>query len=384
VRSVGVAVLVLMLAGLASGASSSSGARPVVVRGCDGLYYEKPGRPQLVVVSDLPLEDSAHTAMHQMTQAIKLTLKDRGFRAGRFRVGYVVCDDSGSSGKWSAARCVANARAAVHNVNVVGVIGTLDSGCARAELPVLAKANVVLVSPLNTASDLTREPGRSIVRLSATDDEQAAAAARFLRQSGARTVAALSDGTRRGDVYRTAFVSAARRLDLRVVAHARADAAYVGGVLAGRTRATLVAARRLAPGGPLALSAGYGPAAQLASVAGPAAEDAYLVVAGIPLERLGDAGDSFVTHYETAIGTVPHPYAVYAAQAARILLDSIAVSRGTRETVGHAVVAAKVTDGLIGSFSFDRNGDLRPAPVTVFRVHDRAAQIVRVMDSGLP
>ena len=53
-------------------------------------------------MSDLPLEDSAHTAMHQMTQAIKLTLKDDGFRAGRFTVGYVVCDDSGAAGKWSA------------------------------------------------------------------------------------------------------------------------------------------------------------------------------------------------------------------------------------------------------------------------------------------
>ena len=75
--------------------------------------------------------------MQQMTQAIKLTLKDDGFRAGRFSVGYVVCDDSGAAGTWSARRCVANARAAARNRKVVAVIGTLDSGCARAELPVL-------------------------------------------------------------------------------------------------------------------------------------------------------------------------------------------------------------------------------------------------------
>jgi branched-chain amino acid transport system substrate-binding protein len=373
-----------MLAGLASAAGSTSNARPVVVRGCDGLYYEKPGRPQLILVSDLPLEDSAHTAMRQMTQAIKLTLKGSGFRAGGFTVGYVVCDDSGSSGTWTARRCVSNARAAAHNAGVVGMIGTLDSGCALAELPVLGKAHVVLVSPLNTASELSRAKRGTVARLSAPDDAQAAAAARFLRGTGASTVAALSDGTRRGDAYRAAFVGAARRLELRVVTHGRADAAYVGGVLAGRTRANLVAARRLAPGGPLALSAGYGPAAQLAAVAGAAAEGAYLFVAGIPLERLGDAGRSFVAHYETAIGTAPHPYAVYAAQAARLLLDSIAVSNGTRASVGRAVLASKVKDGLIGSFSFDAKGDLRPAPVTIFRVHDRTAQIVRVVDSGLP
>ena len=44
-----------------------------MVYGCDGLYYERPGRPQRLIVSDLPLEDSAHTAMKQMTQAIKLS-----------------------------------------------------------------------------------------------------------------------------------------------------------------------------------------------------------------------------------------------------------------------------------------------------------------------
>jgi len=384
VKRLGIVVVALVLAGLASAAERVMGGQPVVVRGCERLYYERPGSPQLLVVSDLPLEDSAHTAMHQMTQAIKLTLKDDDFRAGRFRVGYVVCDDSGAAGTWSAKRCRANAHAAVRNGKVVAVIGTLDSGCARTELPVLGAAGVVLVSPLNTATDLTRSHRGKIARLSASDDVQAAAAARFLRQLGARTVAALSDGTKRGNEYRSAFARATPRVGLHVVARGRADAAYLGGVLSGRSAADLRAARGRARGGALALAAGYGPAAQLASVAGASAEGAYLFVAGIPVERLGAAGQSFVTRFESAIGTAPHPYAVYAAQAADLLLDSIAGSTGTRASVARGVLAAKVTNGLIGSFSFDANGDLTTAPVTVFRVHDRGAQIVRVLDSGLP
>jgi len=382
VTRIGIALVALALAGLASAAVADE--RPVVVKGCEGLYYERSGTPQLIVVSDLPLEASAHTAMHQMTQAIKVTLKDSGFRAGRFSVGYVVCDDSGDAGPWSAKRCVANARAAVQSTRVVGIIGTLDSGCARSELPVLGAGGVILVSPLNTATDLTRSHRANVARLSASDDAQAAAAAVFLQRQGVQTVAALSDGSKRGDAYRSAFVLAARRLGLQVVVRGRAGAAYVGGVLSGRTRADLVAARRRAPGGPLALAAGYGPAAQLATVGGAAAEGAYLFVAGIPVERLGEAGSSFVAHFESRIGTSPHPYAVYAAQAARLLLDSIARSGGTRDSVARAVLDAKVTRGLIGSFSFEPNGDPRPAPVTIFRVQDRAAHIVRVVDSGLP
>ncbi len=264
------------------------------------------------------------------------------------------------------------------------MIGTLDSGCARVELPVLGAAKVVLVSPLNTAPDLTRSHVAHVARLSAPDDAQAEAAARFVRQQGARTFAVFSDGTRQGKVYRSAFASAADRLGLRPVTRGRADAAYLGGVLSERTRADLRAARRLAPSGPIVLSEGYGPAAQLADETGATAEGVYLAVAGLPVERLPDEGRRFVTRFETAIGRSPHPYAVYAAQAARVLLDAVAVSNGSRASVARAVLGTKLKRDLIGSISFDENGDPTQAPVTIFRVHDRAAQIVRVIDSGLP
>ncbi len=372
----------LALAGLASAAGPTPGGRPVVLRDCDPLYYERVGMPQRLIVSDLPMEDSAHTAMHQMTQAIKLTLKTRGFRAGRFSVGYVACDDSGATGRWSAARCAHNARLAARHPHVLAVIGTLDSGCARAKLAVLARAGVALVAPLNTADDLTG--GRATVaRLSATDSVQAAAAARYIHETGARRVAALSDGTPRGDLFRAAFARAAARLGLRLV-RGHADAAYVGGVLAGPTRRTLEAARRLAGEGPLALSSGYGPAAQLADTAGAAAEGAYLFVAGVPVERLGGAGRDFVRRFEESIGRSPHPYAVYAGQAAELLLDAVARSDGSRAEVAHEVLRTREPRGLIGSFAFDRKGDAKPAAVTIFRIEGRSAEIVRVVNSGIP
>jgi branched-chain amino acid transport system substrate-binding protein len=275
---------------------------------------------------------------------------------------------------------VKNAHVAASHRAVVGVIGTLDSGCARVELPVLAAAHLVLVSPLNTATDLTRLHRGGIARLTASDDVQAQAAARFLRRAGARTVAARSDGTQRGDHYRAAFVRAARRNGLQIVRRGRADAAYLGGVLSARSREDLLAARRLAPRGLLALCAGYGPAAQLTGVAGTVAEGAYLFVAGIPDEHLGKSGQSFVLHFERAVGTAPHPYAVYAAQSSDLLLDAIASTNGKRAAIGRGVLGAKVSRGLIGSFSFDANGDPTFAPVTVFRVHNRATQFVRIVD----
>ena len=384
IRVTAVLLVALALAGLASAAGPTPAGRPVVIPGCDALYYERVGMPTRLIVSDLPLSDPAHTALHQMTQAIKVVLKDRGFAAGRFRVGYVSCDDSGSAGTSSRSRCAANARSAARHPAVVAVIGTLDSFCARAKLPVLGRAHLLLVSPLNTADDLTRTLPPRMARFSATDSAQAASAARFVRGTGARSVVALSDGTPRGDFYRAAFVRTAGRIGLRVVRRG-ADAAYVGGLLGGPTRNTLSAARRLAPGGRLALAAGYGPVAQLVATAGSGVvEGAYLFVAGVPDERLGSPGQAFVRHFEASIGTAPHPYAVYAAQAAQLVLDAIAGSNGTRQEVARSILRARIRNGLIGSFAFDAHGDAQPAPVTIFRVHGRSADIVRVVDSGIP
>src|SRR5215468_2406902 len=109
-RAAIVVVLALVLAGLASASGPTPGGRQIVIRGCDDLYYERVGMPERLIVSNLPMEDSAHTAMRQMTQAVKLTLKGRRFHAGRFSVGYVACDDSGHTGRWSAAQCAKNAR----------------------------------------------------------------------------------------------------------------------------------------------------------------------------------------------------------------------------------------------------------------------------------
>ena len=378
-----VTLIALALAATAGAARPVGTARPAIA-GCENTYYERPGNPDLLVASDLPLESSAHTAMHQMTQSIKLTLKGRGFRAGRHSVGYVVCDDSGAAGSWSAKRCRQNARSFARTAKVVGIVGTLDSGCTRLELPIIGAATIVLVSPLNTASDLTRSRVASVARLSAPDDAQAAVAARFLRQQGARAAVALSDGAPRNDAYRSAFVRAARDLGVRIVERGRAEAAYVAGELSPRSRAELAAARRRAPSGPVVLSAGYGPGAQLRAEVGSLANGMYLAVAGVPVERLGSSGARFVRHFEAKIGTAPHPYAVYAAEAAEILFDAIAASNGTRASVARLVLATKRADSLIGPLAFDANGDLKRAPVTIFRVEEGAAHVVRVLDSGLP
>jgi ABC-type branched-subunit amino acid transport system substrate-binding protein len=61
-------------------------------------------------------------------------------------------------------------------------------------------------------------------------------------------------------------------------------------------------------------------------------------------------------------------YALQAAQATEVVLQAIERSDGTRASVLQELRATRVTDGILGSFRFDRYGDITPAKITVLRV----------------
>ena len=69
----------------------------------------------------------------------------------------------------------------------------------------------------------------------------------------------------------------------------------------------------------------------------------------------------------------------YAAQAAAVLLDAIAASDGTRRSVNAHLLSARVRNGIVGSFSFDRNGDPSFNPTMVFRIHNGKGKLDRVI-----
>ena len=68
-----------------------------------------------------------------------------------------------------------------------------------------------------------------------------------------------------------------------------------------------------------------------------------------------------------------------AAQAADVLLDAIARSDGTRAGVVEELFNTRVTGGILGSFSFDRYGDITPAPVALYSVRNGKAILNRVV-----
>lgn len=414
----------LWVASVADPAASTvevGGVRPFPAAVCEPVLAGK-GGSDVLIVSDLPLQGGVRIRVPQMTQAIAFVLRERGFRAGRFKVAYQSCDDSvARTGLYDEPKCASNARAYGENPDVIGVIGTFNSPCSLAALPDLNRAPdgpLAMVSPFNSFVGLTRAgPGvdpslpaalyptgvRNFARVYPTDDLEGAALALFARNRGQERVFVLDDGEPGyGAFQANTFEVAARRLGLTLlgretwdpraelysdiaarVADSGAEAVYVGGLVDTNAGAVVQALRaRLGRRVDLLGPSGLTPVSLLVESSDRAALGMYLSLAGVVTEGLPPAGARWAKRFgETQSGVPVEPSAVYAAQATEVLLDAIARSDGTRASVVRELFETRVTDGLLGSFGFDPNGDISESPVTIVQIQ-RPGSANTILDVG--
>ncbi len=392
------AVLVVLLAGLAAACGDDNDSvDPVAARSCGELLYEGEGKPDAIVVTDNPLRGVGAAATKEVVDAIEHVLRRRDFRAGEFRVGFQSCDYT-VGGELDARACRRNAQAYVETRAVVGVIGPYNSGCAEIQIPILSRAAagpLAMVSPTNTDEGLTRGPYsltlypdgvRNYARVVTHDQAQGVAAAHLARRSGARRAAVVAmRGLEERYVRQLteSFGATARALgiesksyDWRLeesyadlaasIAAARPDVVYLVGVpdlnaktLIGDLRAELGQVPIITPDS-FALD-------DVAQELGPTGDGLLTTVPGIPHSALPPAGKKFLREFGDASAVPGQPGAPEAAQATDVLLDAIARSDGTRASVVEELFVTKVENGILGSFSFDRLGDIDPAPVGVYR-----------------
>src|SRR5829696_4481890 len=135
---------------------------------CGDVQYAGSGEPSKLIVSDLPLQGDSAERSKQQNDAIVQEIARKGWQAGnQTQVAFQACDDSlESTGEWDEDLCRSNAQAYAANPDVIGVIGTYNSGCAAIEIPVLNKApggGLAMVSPGNTLVCLT-EPSKSLCK----------------------------------------------------------------------------------------------------------------------------------------------------------------------------------------------------------------------------
>ncbi len=398
-----VGLLIALVALVAAGCGGSGGGsapEALPSSSCTAIEYEGDGNPDYLIVSDLPLQGASRTQTVQMVDAVRYVLKQAGFKAGDYNIGFQSCDDAtAQAGKWDSGKCSQNANSYAANDKVLGVIGTFNSGCAAIEIPVLNQApdgGIAMISPANTLVCLTQaslacdktEPDkyypsgtRNYVRVVAHDAYQGAANAEFAQSLGVKKVYVLNDKEAYGLGVATNFRNAAESLGIDIagfdafdpkassyealykkIQATGADAVFIGALI-DENGAQLIK-DKVAVLGPnngavkLMTPDGFFTQATIDD-AGPASKDMYASVAGQPIEKFVGVAKEFADNFskEYLSGKTPDPYSIYAAQAAEVLLGAIGDSDASRADVISKMFAAKVDNGLLGSFSFSPNGD---------------------------
>jgi branched-chain amino acid transport system substrate-binding protein len=399
-----VASLALMAAGCGgddegSGGGGSGDITALPSSSCTGIEYKGEGDPDLLLVSDFPLQGSSRTQTTQIVGAIRFLLDKQDWKAGDHNVAYQSCDDAtAQAAKWDSGKCSQNANAYAQNEKVIGVIGTFNSGCAAIEIPVLNQApngGIGMISPANTFVCLTEggpgcedtEPdkyyptgNRNYTRVVPHDAYQGAAMAEFAQAQGIKSVYILNDKEAYGLGVATNFKNAAEHLGIdvagfeawdpkassyeglfRKIGGSGADAIFLGGLI--DENGAKVIKDKVAVLGPndgkvkLLAPDGF-TTQQTIDEAGTAAAGMYMSVAGVPIDEFKGAGAEFAAEFKPTLGGKEiDPYAIYGAQAARVMLDAIAASDGTRASVIEQLFSAKVSNGFLGTFEINENGD---------------------------
>ena len=396
--------LVVLLAWLATAcAGDDGGVEPVATSSCAEVLYEGEGEPDVIVVSDLPRGGVGKETIELMIDAIEFSLREHKFRAGELRVGYQSCNDTIGEQPYDPSLCGRNARAYVATEDVVGIVGPWNSGCAERQIPIVSTREagpLAMISPSNTFVGLTRgayarslypDDVRSYVRIVTHDLGQGSAAAHLAKRLGARRVAVMHQRGFDEEYVRgltTAFLAAARALKLEAVsfdwrreesytelaasvAAARPDVVYVAGLTQENANTLVEDLRAALPRSVELVGPDSFAADDIAQELGPAGEGMLVTVPGIPPELLPPAGQRFIKEFGRPALVLPGQLgAPEAAQATEVLLEAIARSDGTRASVVEQLFATKVENGILGSFSFDRFGDIDPAPVGVYRLAD--------------
>ncbi len=379
-------------------------ATPLPSSSCGPIVGSKSA--QFLIASDLPLQGAGRTQTVEMTKAIGYILKKHNYKAGKYSLAYQSCDDStAQAGKWDSGKCSQNAQAYANNRAVIGVIGTFNSGCAEIVIPILNRASggpVAMISPANTYVGLTHagpgtaagEPAkyyptgkRNYIRIVAADDFQGAADAVLTKQLGIKKVYILNDKEAYGLGVATNYRNAAKKLGIGIagfsawdgkassyeaiatkIKSSGATGIFLGGLICENGGKLVKDLRAGNPSIKIMAPDGFTPVSAVVDGAGDAAEGMTISVAGLPNSKLKGAGKSFLSGFAKVVHKQADPYSVYAAQAAEVMVTAIAASDGTRGSVTANLFKTKFKNGIIGSFSINKNGDTTSNPVTIYRV----------------
>jgi branched-chain amino acid transport system substrate-binding protein len=351
------------------------------------------------IYSSLPLLGPLTADTVPLLNGEKLALAEAGDKAGPFTIKFTSLDDAtAAAANYTVSQCASDGRTAAADPKAIAYIGEFNSGCTEASLPILNRAGVPMVSPANTYVGLTtNEPGsapgepqkyypsgtRTYLRIVPRDSIQAAADALAMKQAGCTRIAEANDKTPYGAGIATQIELIKKDYGINVVSNTGvnptapnfrsyaatikgegADCFFYGGLtstggvqITKDVHSAIPTAKLFGPDG-MCLSSWTNP--KQGGV--PLSLDPLMecTVATLDLSAY-PGGKEFLSKYQAKYGGgIPAPYAIYGYEAMKLVLDTISKlgANGDNKTdVLHALFATKNRNSVLGTYSFDKNGD---------------------------
>jgi branched-chain amino acid transport system substrate-binding protein len=371
----------------------------------------------IIIVSSLPRTGSSKGQTDTVVNAIKQRLEQDNYQAcnGQFTIEYQDLDDAtAAKGAWDEAAEAANANKAAADPDVMLWIGPFNSGAAKISIPILNQAGLAMISPANTYPGLTKpgkgeanEPDvyypsgeRNYARVVPADDLQGAAAANFANTLGVQSVYILDDAELYGKGVADVFNATASELGMEVLgqesidgkaADYRAlaakildlgpDMVYYGGITQNNAGQLLKDIRGEGFEGTFMGPDGIFETAFIEAAGADIAEGTYVTFGGIPASQLTGAGKEWYEAYKAKYGAEPEAYASYGFEAASVAMQAInAVCAKDRQAIRDAVFGTQDFEGILGTWSFDENGDTSLTAMSVQQVKGGTFEFLQVIE----
>ncbi len=350
----------------------------------------------------MPLDGPMKEESENVVRGEKLALEQVDAKVGKFTIKLGSLNNANGKG-WNRRLTADNARKAVREGRTIAYIGELDSGASAVAIPILNQEDLLGVSPTSTAVGLTKvfpgaragEPDkyypsgkRNFVRLIATDNVLANAAAQWAKDTKAKRAVVFSDGSAYGQGLVDQFVSNADEIGLKTtrprgisvdkastVKYTNGDLVFYGGEQSKKIATVFKAINKKNPQVSLMASSSENGVIDRDFYAelGESGPKTRMVSPMLSTKQLSKSGRKFLAAYKKKFKRTPDSYAAYGYASMKFVLNVL--KRAGKDENDRLKVVEEAFDtedykSILGTFSIDENGDSTIKKIAGYRVRD--------------
>ena len=364
----------------------------LMIPGSGGLRPASAAATVVKIGVDLPMSGGEAPNGVPTNNGVLLAIDEANKAGGQYQFEEVLKDDA-VNGVHDPAQGAKNVQELIADRAVVGIVGSFNSNVGKATIPITNDAGLVQISPSQTNPSLTKGPDAAALRkkpnnyfrVCTTDDIQGPVAADYaFKELKARKMAILDDQETYGKGIADEFEKEFKKLGGTILSHdgipkgsqdfhailtkikaENPDAVFFGGVTT--TGGGLIRKQMPDVGLRVPYVGGDGIVEdEFLKVAGDAANGSYGTVASLNVEKIPAAQD-FVKAYKTKFNGDVGAYSANAYVAAKIIIDAVKAGGPDRAKVRAWIANLKNYKSVIGTFSFDRNGDTTNRIISIYQ-----------------